>query len=94
MSAIWPNADDKAAIELLFAGAGLGRPIIAPPDMATDRSRMLQGAFIATVRDADFLADAKRQKLDVEPADEGVAHRADQEGSIQRPSRLWIGLQS
>ena len=63
------NPDQKAAIDLLFAGAGLGRPIIAPPDMAAGRAKMLQDAFMATMQDTDFLADAKRQKLDVEPRD-------------------------
>jgi tripartite-type tricarboxylate transporter receptor subunit TctC len=63
------STDDKAAIGLLFAGAGLGRPIVAPPAMAADRAKMLQEAFMATMRDPDFLSDAKRQKLHVEPAD-------------------------
>jgi hypothetical protein len=30
---------------------------------------MLQDAFMATMQDPEFLADAKRQKLDVEPRD-------------------------
>lgn len=63
------NPDEKAAIELLFAGAGFGRPIIAPPDMAAERAKMLQDAFMATMQDPEFLADAKKQKLDVEPQD-------------------------
>lgn len=63
------NPEQKSAIEFLFAGAGLGRPIIAPPDMAADRTTMLQDAFMATMQDQGFLADAKRQKLDVEPRD-------------------------
>jgi tripartite-type tricarboxylate transporter receptor subunit TctC len=63
------NPDERAAIEFLFAGAGLGRPIIAPPDMPSERATMLQDAFMATTKDADFLTDAKRQKLDVEPRD-------------------------
>jgi tripartite-type tricarboxylate transporter receptor subunit TctC len=61
--------DQKAAIDFLFASTGFGRPIVAPPDMAADRTKMLQDAFAATMEDADFLADAKRQKVDVEPQD-------------------------
>jgi tripartite-type tricarboxylate transporter receptor subunit TctC len=61
--------EQKAAIELLFASTAFGRPILAPPDMAADRVRMLQDAFTATVADPEFLADAAKQKVDVEPQD-------------------------
>lgn len=61
--------DQRLAIEFLFAGVGLARPIIAPPDMAADRAKMLQDAFMATMQDSDFLADAKKQRLHVEPRD-------------------------
>ena len=63
------NADEKAAIEFLYAGLGLSRPFIAPPDMTADRVKMVQDAFMATMRDPEFLADAKKQKLDVDPSD-------------------------
>ena len=61
--------EDRQAIEFLYAGGGLGRPFIAPPGMPVDRARMLQDAFMATMKDPDFLADAKTQKLDVVPKD-------------------------
>jgi tripartite-type tricarboxylate transporter receptor subunit TctC len=63
------NADDKTAIEFLYAGQGIGRPFIAPPDMPADRVKMVQDAFSATMKDPDFVADAKKQKLDVDPED-------------------------
>jgi tripartite-type tricarboxylate transporter receptor subunit TctC len=61
------NADDKTAIEFLYAGQGIGRPFIAPPDMPADRVKMVQDAFSATMKDPEFVADAKKQKLDVDP---------------------------
>jgi tripartite-type tricarboxylate transporter receptor subunit TctC len=61
--------EDRQAIEFLYAGLGLGRPFIAPPDMSTDRAKMVRDAFAATMKDADFLADAKKQKLDIAPVD-------------------------
>ena len=61
--------EQRAAIEFLYAGENIGRPFFAPPDMPADRAKMLQDAFMATMRDAEFLADAKKQKLDVEPRD-------------------------
>jgi tripartite-type tricarboxylate transporter receptor subunit TctC len=61
------NAEDRKALEFLYAGQGIGRPFVAPPDLPADRLKMLRDAFNATMRDPEFLADAKRQKLNVEP---------------------------
>ena len=63
------KAEDKQAIEFLYAGQGIGRPFIAPPDLPAERVKMLRDAFRATMKDPDFLADAHKQKLDVEPED-------------------------
>jgi hypothetical protein len=63
------TADERAAIEFLYAGQGLSRPFIAPPGMAPERVKMLQDAFMAMTRDPEFIADAKRQKLPVDPKD-------------------------
>jgi tripartite-type tricarboxylate transporter receptor subunit TctC len=63
------NAEDKQAIEFLYAGQGIGRPFIAPPDMPAEVTKMMRDAFAATMKDPEFLVDTKRQKLDVEPED-------------------------
>jgi tripartite-type tricarboxylate transporter receptor subunit TctC len=63
------NAGEKQAIEFLYAGQGIGRPFVAPPDLPADRLKMLRDAFNATMKDADFIADVKKQKLDLEPED-------------------------
>ena len=63
------NADEKQAIEFLYAGQGIGRPFVAPPDLPADRLKMLRDAFSATMKDPEFVADAGKQKLDVEPED-------------------------
>jgi tripartite-type tricarboxylate transporter receptor subunit TctC len=61
--------EDKQALEFLYAGQGIGRPFIAPPNMPPAVVKMVRDAFSATMKDPDFLADAKKQKLDVEPED-------------------------
>jgi Tripartite tricarboxylate transporter family receptor len=61
--------EERQAIEFLYAGSDFGRPFIAPPGMPADRMKMLQDAFMATMKDPDFLADAKKLKLDVAPED-------------------------
>ena len=63
------NAEDKQAIEFLYAGQGIGRPFIAPPDMPAEVTKMVRDAFAATMKDPEFLEDTKRQKLEVEPED-------------------------
>jgi tripartite-type tricarboxylate transporter receptor subunit TctC len=63
------TAGDRQAIEFLYAGQGIGRPFVAPPGLPPDRLKMLRDAFDATVTNPDFVSDAKRQMLDVEPED-------------------------
>lgn len=48
------------------AGA-VARPYTLPPGTPKDRVQALRKAFEQTMKDAEFLADAKRMKLDVEP---------------------------
>lgn len=61
--------EQKQALAFLYAGQGIGRPFVAPPDLLPARLEMLRDAFNATMKDPEFLADAKRQKLDVDPHD-------------------------
>jgi len=63
------NADEKQAIEFLYAGQGIGRPFVAPPGLPADRLKMLRDAFDAAMKDVDLVADVKKQKLDLEPED-------------------------
>jgi tripartite-type tricarboxylate transporter receptor subunit TctC len=63
------NAEQKEAIEFLYAGQGIGRPFVAPPGLPPERLKMLRDAFNATIRDAEFVADAHKSKLDLDPED-------------------------
>ena len=58
---------DRKALELLFAPQVMAWPLVAPPDVPADRVATLRKAFAATMKDADFLADAKKLNIDVEP---------------------------
>jgi hypothetical protein len=57
----------KETYALLMSGAELGRPVIGPPAMPADRLDALRVAFNAMVKDADFLADATKQRLEINP---------------------------
>jgi tripartite-type tricarboxylate transporter receptor subunit TctC len=61
--------EDAALIELLEMPFFLARPYAAPPDVPKDRAAILMKAFMATHEDKDYLADAKKQKMDVSPID-------------------------
>ena len=59
--------EDKQALRFLYAGQGIGRPFVAPPDLPPERLKMLRDAFNATMKDPEFMADVKKQKLELEP---------------------------
>jgi len=61
--------EQKAAIRFLYAGQGIGRPFVAPPNMPADKLKILREAFDKTMKDPEFIAEAKKSKLDVEPED-------------------------
>jgi tripartite-type tricarboxylate transporter receptor subunit TctC len=61
------NAEQKAALKLIVARQSIARPFAAPPGIPPDRARALREAFDATVKDPEFIAEAKSQNLDVDP---------------------------
>jgi tripartite-type tricarboxylate transporter receptor subunit TctC len=63
------TGEQRQAIEFLYAGQGIGRPFVAPPDLPADRLKMLRDAFKATMTDPAFVAEAQKSKLDLEPED-------------------------
>ncbi|HTI85042.1 MAG TPA: tripartite tricarboxylate transporter substrate-binding protein, partial [Alphaproteobacteria bacterium] len=60
---------DKQVLRLILAGDEIARPFMAPPGVPTDRLQALRDAFTATVRDPQFLAEARQQKLELDPMD-------------------------
>jgi tripartite-type tricarboxylate transporter receptor subunit TctC len=57
----------KAALKLIVSRQVIARPFAAPPGIPAERARALRAAFDATMKDAEFLAEAKKLNLDVEP---------------------------
>lgn len=54
-------------IKLLLVSQAMARPFAAPPDIPADRKAALLAAFDATMKDADFLAEAQKLNFDVRP---------------------------
>jgi tripartite-type tricarboxylate transporter receptor subunit TctC len=61
------TAEERQAILFLYAAQGIGRPFLAPPGLPPQRLETLRAAFDATMRDEHFVADARKQKLDLAP---------------------------
>jgi tripartite-type tricarboxylate transporter receptor subunit TctC len=59
--------DDKAAIELAVARLEYGRPFFVPPGVPADRVTALRRAFDATMKDKEYIADALKLKLEIDP---------------------------
>ena len=61
------KADDRQLFELMYARQFYGRPFATPPGVPAERLAVLRQAFEATLRDADFLAEAARAYVDIDP---------------------------
>ncbi len=59
--------EQKQILTLVFARQALGRPFVAPPGVPADRVATLRKAFMDTMKDKDFLAEAEKAKLEVTP---------------------------
>jgi tripartite-type tricarboxylate transporter receptor subunit TctC len=57
--------EDRKAVEMVFSQQIFGRPYLAPPGANPAQVKVLRDAFIATVKDPEFLADAEKSRLDV-----------------------------
>jgi tripartite-type tricarboxylate transporter receptor subunit TctC len=57
----------KLIVALVHSYGATARPYVLPPGTPKDRIQTLQKAFMDTVKDPEFLADAKKSKLDINP---------------------------
>src|SRR2546425_267541 len=75
--------DEMASKETIFGGGApaaityqhpmvlkilLGRPVAGPPGIPADRLKALREALTATMKDAEFLTEANKAGLDIDPA--------------------------
>lgn len=59
--------EKKQILYLHFAPQAMGRPFAAPPDIPADRKAALTKAFDAALRDPELLAEAEKQRMDIDP---------------------------
>jgi tripartite-type tricarboxylate transporter receptor subunit TctC len=59
--------EQRQILKMVFARQVMGRPYVAPPNLPADRLAALRQAFMDTMRDKDFLADADKTQLEINP---------------------------
>jgi tripartite-type tricarboxylate transporter receptor subunit TctC len=59
----------KQLVTVADSAHGAQFPYTVPPGMAKDRLELLQKGFVDTLKDPEFLAEAKKSKLDIEVID-------------------------
>ena len=79
--------EDRAAIRLVSAGTLFGRPIAAPPGVPADRVAALRAAFLATMKDPDFMKEAIAGDYEVDPVD-GLRMQKIAEDLIAMPAEV------
>lgn len=57
--------EQRQVMKLIFARQVMGRPYVAPPGVPAERIEALKKAFEATLQDPEFLAEAKKSKLEI-----------------------------
>jgi len=61
------NDEQRKILRLIFARQVMGRPFLGPPNIPPDRAAALRDAFMATMKDKDFLADTDKAQMEVNP---------------------------
>jgi tripartite-type tricarboxylate transporter receptor subunit TctC len=59
--------EERAIFTLIFARQVMAWPFAAPPGVPKDRADALRTAFMKTMKDTEFLAEASKGNLDISP---------------------------
>ena len=79
--------EQRRMLSLISSPVSLGRPFFTTPDTPPERVAALREAYAATMRDEDFLTEARQLNLDIKPMEsERVTQIVDQ--TINVPAEL------
>ena len=53
---------------MMLAGGELGRPMLVAPGTAPERIKILRDAYTRALKDSELLAEAEKNKMDVDPS--------------------------
>jgi hypothetical protein len=60
--------NNRRLAQVLLAAGDFGRPMMVTPGTPPDRVKMLRDAFVKTLNDPEALDEAKKGRMDVDPA--------------------------
>lgn len=63
------NKEDAALLEFLVGRMYMGRPFLAPPGLAPETTAILRNGFMATMKDPEFVKEAKSGGVPINPVD-------------------------
>ena len=66
--------EERAILQFHFGQLLLGRPLAGPPGIPADRLAALRTALFATMKDPQFLAEASKAGLDIDPVSPEQVH--------------------
>jgi tripartite-type tricarboxylate transporter receptor subunit TctC len=61
------DAEKRAVLTLILIRQEPGRPVAAPPGVPADRLAALRAAFEATLKDPEFVAEAEKLQMEIDP---------------------------
>ena len=61
------NDKQRQLLKLILTPQSVGRPYVGPPGLPKDRLQLLRTSFMATLKDKEFLKDAAKQRIDINP---------------------------
>ncbi len=62
------SEETKKLAKVVLASDEFGRPLVFPPGVPADRVKIIRDAFNKTINDPELLAEAKKRRLDIDPA--------------------------
>jgi hypothetical protein len=67
LESLLKNEEDKQVVRIVTAGNGLGHPFAMPPGVPADRVAAIRKAFQDMLRDPEFVQEAEKLKIDIDP---------------------------
>ena len=67
LSELAKSDDDRKILDLINSGTEFGRPLATTDGVPADRVKALRDAFMATMADKEFLAEAEKLNIEVDP---------------------------
>lgn len=67
LSELAKSEDDRKILDLITSGTEFGRPLATTDGVPADRVKALRDAFMATMADKEFLAEAEKLNIEVDP---------------------------